>query len=329
MTTALRYRIYEDKDLEPVLHLWEHYSGWGAITKRQFDEWHVYTPHGRCLIIVAIGEKNEIVGQIVFIPSIVTVEGREIKAYRGSAPILNNSYRQASMKDFDHPAFAMIRYGLKVAKEQGYGLVYAFPASGWVPLFNSFPRYGFAGGEVCSYDCFSISLKDASTFQVPEARLSITVLDKIFDGQYYELWNDALIKYPIICGVQRSCQWLQWKLGSHLVLVARSKDNNQLQGYVAINKKSGLIVDMLARTKDELKEVLLSVIHFLHHLNPCKFSFQLDKLTGMITESIQPALQHLPFQIENFTFAFACYPLDPFIHPHSVQASNWYMMPND
>src|SRR5437764_9393728 len=97
ITDKLIYRIYEDKDMEAVLNLWEHYSGWGAITTEQFEKWHFHTPYGSCLIIVALNEHEKIIGQLVFSPSIVTINGKEVKAYRGSAPILNPECRQLSI----------------------------------------------------------------------------------------------------------------------------------------------------------------------------------------------------------------------------------------
>jgi hypothetical protein len=55
------------------------------------------------------------------------------------------------------------------------------------------------------------------------------------------------------------------------------RDKNELLGYVAINKSSGLIVDMLARTKEDLQEVLQSVVHCLHDTKPRTASYRARK----------------------------------------------------
>src|SRR6187200_2084133 len=113
ITAELTYRTYEDKDLPGILQLWEQYSGWGAITLEQFDKWYLQTPYGPCVVIVAVNNEEEIVGKIAFIPTVVNLNGREIKAIRGSAPILNPECRRFNLNQADHPAFAMIKEGMK------------------------------------------------------------------------------------------------------------------------------------------------------------------------------------------------------------------------
>src|SRR5438309_1754146 len=113
ITNKLTYREYEEKDLEAVLELWEHYSGWGAITREQFERWHFKTPYGSCLIVVAVNQEGEIMGQIVFSPSVIVINGKEVKAYRGSAPILDTECRRLSINRADHPAFGMIKFGME------------------------------------------------------------------------------------------------------------------------------------------------------------------------------------------------------------------------
>src|SRR5688572_2842791 len=126
--TGLSYRLYKESDMPSVLELWEKYSGWGAITQEQFTKWCINTPYGRCFIIIAVDKNNTVVGQMTFVPSIVYIEGNEVKALRASAPILREDSRQKNIKDYDHPVFAMFRYGMQVAKQQGYALIYVFPA---------------------------------------------------------------------------------------------------------------------------------------------------------------------------------------------------------
>ena len=86
---------------------------------------------------------------------------------------------------------------------------------------------------------------------------------------------------------------------------------------------------MLARTKEDLQEVLQSVVHSLHVLNPERVPIELKKLQGMLTPFIQGVIDNMPSEKEQFTFSFFCYALKSSVEPKTIHPSNWYMMPND
>jgi len=326
ITEKLTYRIYEDKDLDGVLDLWEQYSGWGAITREQFETWHFKTPLGSCLIIVAVNEFEKIIGQIVFSPSIISINGKEERGYRASAPIVNPEYRQLSINHIDHPVIGMIKFGTVVGRERGFKLVYTFPAQGWVTLLKAFPKYGLPTTHIALYDCFSLSL-NGKEYQPSNCKINTS--QKLFSQEYDALWNEASIQLPIACAVKRSATWLKWKISDYLVFEARCTHFNKLIGYIAIDKKSGLIIDMLARTKEDLNGVIKSTIYYLHISNPSRYPLQLNKLKGMLTPYIKAVLQDILFENEPFTFAFGCYPLQDSISLQEIHPLQWYMMPKD
>ncbi len=325
MTSELTYRVYEDKDLPSVLKLWEEHSGWGAITEEQFAKWYLNTPNGRCLIIVATDDGDEIAGQMVFIPTRLTVNSKEVKAYRGSAPILHPHCRQININNSNHPAFAMIKKGIEEGKRRGYQLTYSFPAQGWATLLKAFPRYGLPHMNVALFDCFSI---DVEAYNNVQSNLTFTaILNQPFNNEYDELWENACTQFPIACGVSRNAKWLEWKLGGHLVFECRQLAGNNLLGYVAINKKSGLIVDMLAETPEQLNQVLHAVLAFLKQ---DKSNTMVAKnITGMLTPATIAALKNIDYKKENYTFGFGCYLFESSPLAHETEISNWYMMPND
>lgn len=327
VTTELTYRLYEDKDLEGVLQLWEHYSGWGAITHQQFEDWYLKTPYGPCLVVVAENEEGEIVGQIVFFPSVIYINGREEKAIRASAPIVNPTCRHQSLNHADHPALALIKFGMETGSKKGYEIVYSFPAQGWATLLKAFPRYGLQQMHVALYDCFAISLQAVNVQAVEE--MGAGLLQSNFSEEYDRLWDDAVWELPIRCAIKRNAKWLQWKIFQHAVIEIRSKASRVLVGFVAVNKKSGLIVDMLARTNADLSNVLQATVHYLQSLNDGSELSGLNKLTGMLSSVTQAALENIPYTKENFTFAFSSTPLQDESLFESLAPENWYMMPND
>ncbi|MBC7416935.1 MAG: hypothetical protein H7325_02110, partial [Pedobacter sp.] len=177
------------------------------------------------------------------------------------------------------------------------------------------------------YDCFAIPLATANVPAI--GSLTINVLQDNFSEEYDKLWEEATTQFPINCGIKRNAKWLQWKISHHAVFEIRSKSSKSLIGYTAINKKSGLLVDMLARTPEELKAVFQSTLHFLQHSNISRYTLAINKLTGMLTASTEDALSNIPYQKENFTFAFSSSPLQDLNLFEKLTPFNWYMMPND
>jgi hypothetical protein len=328
-TTKLTYRLYDSKDMEGVLHLWEQYSGWGAITHQEFEDWYLNTPYGSCIVVIATDETDNVVGQLVFTPSHVHLDSIEVKALRAGAPILHESLKNGRITHYDHPVFAMFRKGMEVAKQQGFSLIYLFPALGWTTVLKLFPKYGLPDVEVASYGCFKISLEDSSTFYTKQDESYVELLENKFNHEYDHLWKEAALQFPINCGVVRNSKWLNWKLSGHRVFVIKDKRSKQLKGYVAIRKDSGLIVDALAGTKVDLKNILVTLVHAIHHLNPNRLPVKWTNLNGMYTPLFQSLFPDTEIDSVNYTFAFGCYPLAEGVSQIQIEPSNWYMMPND
>jgi hypothetical protein len=330
-TPALSFRLYEEKYLDGVLQLWEKYSGWGAITKQDFEDWYLNTPYGPCIVILAVDEAEKVVGQLVLIPSRVYLQGREVKALRASSPVIADTIRQTNLRSGDHPFIGMTRYAIPVAQSKEYELVYFFPAHGWTALLRLFPHFNLPLVAIATYDCFSISLEDAANYKASSINeiLTVKVIEQGFTEEYNRLWEESVSSMPISCGVIRQEKWLAWKLGGYQVLEVRNHMSGELKGYMAIKKESGLLVDMLARTKDDLVQVMEAVIASVHYLNPHRGSLECKEIQGMYTPLLQSVLQSMEVEKKDYTFAFGCFALDNSIHLDSIQPDAWYMMPND
>ncbi len=50
-------REYKDSDLQGVLSLWEHHSGWGRPETKEYEKW-MQTPYGDCVVLVAEHQKE-------------------------------------------------------------------------------------------------------------------------------------------------------------------------------------------------------------------------------------------------------------------------------
>ncbi|HZH66614.1 MAG TPA: GNAT family N-acetyltransferase [Flavisolibacter sp.] len=327
ITTELTYRLYEEKDLPHVLRLWEESSGWGAITEEQFHQWYLNTPYGPCIVIVASDEDDNVVGQLVFTPSHVQVTNKVLKAVRAAAPILHESFKGGKITQYEHPVFAMFRKGMEIAKQQGFSIIYLFPALGWTTVLKLFPRYGLPDMQPASYSCFSFSLQDPSTFYPKQDDRYVELLTIPFSSEYDQLWKEAASAFPIHCGVMRNASWLNWKLGGHTVFEIRDRPTKKLSGYIAVKKETGLIVDVLAKDSNNLIKNIQAVVHTLHYQNPDRISTPYTQLNGMYSSLFQSLFPNV--ETINFSFAFGCCSLNEAIGAEQVSPQNWYMMPND
>ncbi len=161
MAENLTFRLFQPDDLAGILRLWEEDSGWGGITAQQFNNWYVNTPYGECLIVVAVNEENRIIGQKIFTPSRISVDGEEKKALRLSAPILTKEFR-ARISNESHPITGMYKLGAKTAFEKGFNLIYSFPVPAWLPVIKlMFPKIGIDMKKVVAaqIECSALSVK--------------------------------------------------------------------------------------------------------------------------------------------------------------------------
>src|SRR5688572_30628633 len=90
---TLTFRPYQKKDIGQIIQLWEKHSGFGGISESTFEQWFINTPFDPCEIIVAENEENNIIGQMVFMPSRIMVNGRVVKSMRVAAPIIHSDFK--------------------------------------------------------------------------------------------------------------------------------------------------------------------------------------------------------------------------------------------
>jgi hypothetical protein len=119
----INYRLFRDGDLPALLRLWETETGWGTLTPENWRKWYVDTPFGAAQIAVAEDTRTgEVVGQFVFMPSLVCIGGQEeVSALRPFAPIVSKalSGTLSITNPLHHPVVAMYRYAIRSLREQG------------------------------------------------------------------------------------------------------------------------------------------------------------------------------------------------------------------
>lgn len=324
IANKLSYRIFRNDDLEKVLDLWEKFSGWGAITEQQFYDWHMNTPYGNCMIVVAEDTDEGVIAQMIFVPSKVYIEGVEKNAYRIMAPIIKNDFRELDIKSFDHPAYAMFRFGIKEAKKNDHNVIYFLPSLGWVAAVKTFSKYGLPEASIAINDCLRIKLDVGNIFSYKHSE-SYYVQCGQFNEEYDQLWEDAKTSLSIQSAVVRRAKWLMWKRAPHLLLEMRSKKSNQLKGYIVIKKDSGLVVDLLARSVEEMESVVCLSVEFLQQNNSDSHQQKITEIKLMQTPIINKVLNSIEHDKIDFRFALVHYHLDDEVQKNI----EWFIMPDD
>lgn len=329
MAENLTFRVFEEKDMPALLALWEENSGWGELTEDEFRRWFLSAPEGECIIVVVENENGKIIGQEVFTPSAVWLDGREKRALRVSAPILAKEIR-ANMEQSVFPLLEMYKLGLQVAAERGFSVVYSFPVRAWLILFKLAPKMGLGKVETAEYDCYSLSLESVSSgdFSIDNG-LNVSLVEE-FNSDFDSLWESAKESFPIDCAIARTSERLRWKLklGGDWVLQARST-GGELIGYLAINKKTNLLVDMLARKPADLEKVFSAAIKTLGESEELSELTNLQEIKLVKTDVFADIIEKFNFAKIDFKFAFCCCSIDDEITAQTINPARWYMMPND
>jgi hypothetical protein len=321
MTTTIQYRPYNNADIRQIQTLWESSSDFGGLTDKQFNAWFLKTPYEEVEIIVGGDEEGKLIGQMNFLPSRMIINGRLIKAMKIAAPILDANYRFTGLHD--HPIYNMFLKGVDEARKKGFSVFYIFPARGWLRALEMFSGLDLKW-HTDTYNTFAVSL--AGPLPI-ENEFSFNKVEG-FTEEYDELWRQAVLQFPVTCGIERNKKWLSYRIGHHCIIEARDKKDNTLKGYMAVKKDSGLMVDLLAGTKEQTKKIFWGAAAKMACLQQEEKFIKSGKITGMHTGLMDFVLHGREAEFPNYKFDFGCCSLDNSIHPEDLKPTNWYMMPD-
>jgi hypothetical protein len=331
VTTKLTCRIATPADLPQLLEIWEKYSGWGYISEEDFLKWYVKTPYGESLIAVITDEDSgKVLGQLILVPSQLLIEKQTVKAFRLFAPVIRKEIQGMDIRDYNHPVFSMFRFAMEVARKNGVDILYSFPSVGWLAAFHTLTKYGLPPATTATYNCSAIPFANAGfTDHLSPGRFTIS-RTKTFTDEFDALWEHAVETLPIRCGIIRTKERLAYRLSSHYVLEGRN-EKNELIGYIALRKLNGLIVDALAKSRNDLQFLMHDALRFLHELKqknetPLGGNTEIKCIRFPLFDNI---LNTVPHNNILFDFAFANVPISEKFSPRFVEPGEWWMMPDD
>lgn len=151
-----KIREYKDSDLQSVLNLWEHHSGWGRPREEEYVKW-MKAPFGECAVIVAENQQKQIIGQLVFTPTELVINENIHKALKISAPIIHEDFRSAKFMDTNSLVIQLFIQSIPVLQTKNYDWIYAFPAIGWDKILRMAHKFGSSPWKTSIYDCYEIT----------------------------------------------------------------------------------------------------------------------------------------------------------------------------
>lgn len=319
MNSPFDVRLFRKEDLPGVLRLWEDHSGWGGITEQQWNEWYMDTPWGESVVVVIEDQGNQIVGQLVFTPFPLSLPNQTGTAYRISAPILKEGIRAGRVVNPEHPTRRMLDLGLSSVSTRGALAAYAMPLISWRAFFRRIP-----GFYVQEYDCARIDVKTVLTFRDSDLDVEPAVS---FSQEHNRLWQEAISDMPIKTALKRTEALWNYRLSHQLVLNVRTT-SGKLLGYIAVKRKSGLVVDLLARNIQDLKRVVDAGAKALATRRE-EFGNDVSALKLMVTPQIQNMMTEPGIDQEDFRFLFCVMPTSAEVAPPALSPSNWYLTAGD
>src|SRR5689334_11734288 len=104
----LTYRLYREGDFPELQRLWRESTDWGELTPENWRTWVEENSFGPSAVCVAEDETTgRIEGQLAYLPSRLSIHGREVQAYRPAAAILSKAVRGVSLDPNRHPTWEM------------------------------------------------------------------------------------------------------------------------------------------------------------------------------------------------------------------------------
>lgn len=327
---SLTFRMQTDADEPELIRFWSEHSGWDAVSAAAWAHRLIHPPLGRAAIVVATDPKSgEIRGQFAFIPSLVSVGGREVSALRPFAPILHKEQRKSVLglvvNPLSHPIIAMYRYGVEQLRARGDGLVYMVPDPNWVRLLRFFPMF-----RAASFPLWSRPLP------LPEP---IPLGDGLTAGpcaprgeQVDALWQKSSRLHA--CSVLRDSRALPWKVGSGDYEVLGVRRGGELVGLVASRHKGDrqwLICDLLAADSGPSLRATLAAACNLGSERAAAASPDrpISKAAVLTTPLLDPVVREFGFQRDRYDFHLVVQVLDPSLPAADVDPARWYVSAND
>jgi hypothetical protein len=313
---SVTFRIYTDDDLPAIKALWRD-AGWGDIDDATWSS-HTESPLGT-MIAIAEDVSGDVVGQLMFERTRVSVDGRELKAARPGAAAVAPSARGIA-------SFAMItrlyRFGVARLREEGVSLLHMLPAFVGRPRVRPGVQHG-------RFPVWSRPLpldRPAGLppgFTVHELERSNGEVDRL--GKRWSAVTG--------CSRVRDSATLEWKIRSgDYALTAVARDGS-LAGLAAWehtdDENEPFICDVLAEDGDDALRATLAAATNAVDAHTRRQNLPFEKVCVLAPPMLEPAVADLGFSRDAFDFPIVIHVVDPGLDEARVSPDRWYVSAND
>jgi hypothetical protein len=326
---AIELEFHEVADLPGLEQLWREETDWGEETLRSLHRWFMAAPFGKPRIVVARDDRSgAIVGQFRFMPSRVSIDGREVRAHRPFGTIITREMREGmkSVNPLKQPAVAMYLRAVQELQARGETLIYMVPDPRWMRMLKMF---GFL--QTGSFPLWSRPLPLAAPLPLgggfEAAELTTWEQDAVD-----RLWEASRGLHG--CMAFRDGATLRWKLANARYTVTAVRRDGELAGLVAARAKGDrqwLVCDLLAADAGPaLRATLAAATNAAHEESLARTGDrEIRKVAILATSVLEPAVRGLGFERDDYDFPIVAHVLDGSLRPEEVAPSRWYVSAND
>lgn len=317
----MTFRMSNPDDKQGLLDLWTGEAEWDQIDETVWN--HRF---GNADIALAIDEETgKIVGQIIFIPTPVSINRTEVKGYRPFAIFLTKAARSfQSLNPLKHPAFKMYKMATDNFRKNGAGFIQMLPDPLWGRMFQVAPNFQFA-----KFPLMSLKLPLSSPFPIGNDYKTVEIhpTDKRLDA----LWENSAKFYG--CSTVRNSESVTWKTSHHQYYYRGLEKNGELVGFSSSRFKSRdrqwLICDILAADFESFETIIRATCNQADEFKQENPAETLDKVAILATEMMSSTLEKMEFYRDKYNFLFVVHILDESLKSDLVSPSKWYVAAND
>lgn len=324
------YRLFTLADIDQLIELWNENAEWGIVDRKEWERRFYNTPFGPTSISLAINkETGEVLGQFIFVPSKVSINGEEVKAFRPFAPIVKKNIREElGMLTLFEYISKMYKYATKQFVLQGVYLIHMLPDPRWARAFHLLP-----GVKICNFPLWSLPLpKEKIKSELPEGYMMENINPS--DSRIDNLWIKAAKVYG--CCIVRNTKFLPWKLSHGNYQLLGIMFESRLIGLLAFinraNDKQVVICDVLAEDENALEMTLrlssLKISDFKFSL-PEEQKLRLDKIAILATPQLEKIISKIGFVKDNYKFPLIIQILNSSLSKKNLKPERWYVSAND
>jgi hypothetical protein len=258
------------------------------------------------------------------------VNGSQIVAWRAFALVIARQWRQLGFRILQHPGILLYRFGVRELLARGEKVVFMMPAQQLLPVIRTIPIL-----RSCSFPLWSFPLPLIGVMS-PNGRYDSIPLDDIPQFQIDELCRTNCLSSG--CAIVKNARVLAWKRGCGDYSSIAIAEGSKLIGIATLRlKRAGKhnepqldICDLLVRDAALVTETLRGALaHAAKRAADVESDNPPQKVTLLVTATIQEAAAELGFTPDNYEFPFAVQVLDRSIPVGDVLPHRWHLASDD